>query len=259
MARESGGVRPTAFVTGAGRGIGRAIATALVRDGFDLIVADLSPDIATVAAQLAMLGGLHLPLVGDLSDLAVHAKWAHAIAAGPGRIDCLVNNAGMGAIARGDVLDLTPDNFDRIMSVNLRGTMFLTQTILKIMLAQAPGPIPRSIINITSVSASHVSPDRLDYCVSKAALAMWSKGLAVRFAKDGIGVYDVRPGIIRSDMTAKVAEKYDGLIAGGLVPAGRWGEGDDVARVVSVLASGAFGFSTGAVVEVDGGLHLGRF
>ena len=108
------------------------------------------------------------------------------------------------------------------------------------MLQQDPGPLSRSIINISSVSASHVSPDRLDYCISKAALAMWSRRLAVRFAKDGIGVFDVRPGIIRSDMTAPVTEKYDRLIADGVVPAGRWGEGDDVARVVSALASGSF-------------------
>jgi NAD(P)-dependent dehydrogenase (short-subunit alcohol dehydrogenase family) len=127
------------------------------------------------------------------------------------------------------------------------------------MLAQPPGAIPRSVINIGSVSATHVSTDRLDYCVSKAALAMWSKGLAVRFAKDGVSVFEVRPGIVRSDMTAPVTAKYDRLIAEGLVPAGRWGEGEDVAMVVASLASGAFAYATGSVIDVGGGLSISRF
>lgn len=165
----------------------------------------------------------------------------------------------MGAVLRGDVLDLTPENFDRVMGVNLRGTAFLTLAMLRLMVGRPAGPVPRAVVNISSVSATHVFPDRLDCRVSKAALALWSQGLAVRFAKDGIDVFDVRPGIIRSDMTAKVTEKYDRLIAEGLVPSGRWGEGEDVANVVAALATGSFAFATGSVIDVDGGLSIGRF
>lgn len=252
-------IRPVALVTGASRGIGLAIARRLAVDGFDLVVTGIAPDTDGVAAGLAALGAGVTYLHGDLADLATHARWLDAVRAGPGRIDCLVNNAGMGAVARGDVLDLAPENFDRVMAVNLRGTAFLTQAALKLMLAQPAGPIARSVVTITSVSATHVSPDRLDYCVSKAALAMWCKGLAVRFAADGIGVFDVRPGIIHSDMTAAVTHKYDRLIAEGLVPAGRWGEGEDVAEVVAALASGRLGFATGSVIDVGGGLQIARF
>ncbi len=251
-------IRPVAMVTGASRGIGLAVATRLARDGFDLVVTGLDLDEQGVARHLQALGVRATYLVGDVSDLATHRAWLDAAAAFAGRVDCLVNNAGMGAVVRGDVLDLTPENFDRVMAVNLRGTAFLTQGVLKLMLGQPPRPGPRCIVNITSVSATHVSADRLDYCVSKAALAMWSKGLAVRFAGEGIGVFDVRPGIIRTDMTAKVTEKYDRLIGEGLVPAGRWGGGEDVAGVVSALASGAFGFATGSVIDVGGGLSIER-
>ncbi len=251
--------RPVAMVTGASRGIGLAIATQLARDGFDLFVTGMDSDVDGIATRLAAHGARVNYLMGDISDFDTHRAWLAEVSASAGRIDCLVNNAGMGAVARGDVLELTPENFDRVMSVNLRGTMFLTQAALKVMVTQEPGPLPRCIVNITSVSATHVSLDRLDYCVSKAALAMWSKGLAVRFAGEGIGVFDVRPGIIRSDMTAQVTGKYDRLIGEGLVPAGRWGEGEDVARVVSALASGSFAFATGSIVDVGGGLSLGRF
>ncbi len=247
-----------AVVTGASRGIGLAIAHALAAGGFDLVVAALEPDAGDIAARLRAHGGAVTYLAGDIGDLGVHAAWLAAVRAGPGRVDCLVNNAGIGALSRGDPLDLRPENFDRVMDVNLRGTMFLTHALAKLMLAQAPGSGPRSVITITSVSASRVSPDRLDYCVSKAALSAWSRGLAVRLAPEGIGVFEVRPGIIRSDMTAGVADRYDRLIEGGLVPAGRWGEGTDVAKVVAALAGGAFGFATGSVIDVGGGLHIDR-
>jgi 3-oxoacyl-[acyl-carrier protein] reductase len=251
--------RPVALVTGSRRGIGLAIARKLATDGFDLFITGMDPDGAEeTLADLQQHGGNAFYLSGDISDLQVHDRWINQIQRDTGRIDCLVNNAGMGAVVRGDFLELLPDNFDRVISVNLRGTMFLTQAVLKVMLQQPRDGRPKSIINVTSVSASHASPDRLDYCVSKAGLAMWSQGLALRLAGEGIGVFDVRPGIIRTDMTAGVTEKYDQLIANGLVPAGRWGEGDDVANVVTSLASGAFAFATGSVIDVDGGLSIGR-
>lgn len=250
--------RPVALVTGADRGIGLAIATRLAQDGFDLFVASLTADAEHAVEGLRALGAGVCHLVGDIGDLSRHRAWIDRVRAEAGRLHCLVNNAGMGAVMRGDVLDLRPQHFDRVMAVNLRGTVFLTQAALPLMLDTPSAPVERCIVNITSVSATHASVDRLDYCMSKAALAMWSQGLAARFAKEGVGVFDVRPGIVRSDMTAQVTEKYDRLIAEGLVPAGRWGEGDDVANVVSALASGTFAFSTGSVIDVGGGLSLGR-
>jgi NAD(P)-dependent dehydrogenase (short-subunit alcohol dehydrogenase family) len=175
-----------------------------------------------------------------------------------GRIDCLVNNAGIASVVRGDFLDLDPANFDTIVATNLRGTIFFTQTVAKAMLAAGGEANPRSIVNITSVSSSLSSPERLDYCVTKAGLSAFSQGLALRLAETGIGVFEVRPGIIRSDMTAAVSGKYDALIEGGLVPMKRWGEPADIGAIVSALASGKFGFATGSVIDADGGLSIGR-
>jgi NAD(P)-dependent dehydrogenase (short-subunit alcohol dehydrogenase family) len=174
-----------------------------------------------------------------------------------GRIDCLVNNAGIGAPVRDDVLDVAPENFDRVLSVNLRGTIFLTQAVARWILANTASG-PRSIITVTSVSAALASTERLDYCVSKAGLAMFVQGLALRLAPEGVGVFDVRPGIIRTEMTAGVASRYDRLIEDGLVPARRWGEAEDVAGVVASLASGAFFYATGGIIEVGGGLGIPR-
>ena len=251
--------RPVALVTGSSRGIGLAIARKLAMDGFDLIITGTAADEPDhTLGDLRQYGGKASYLSGDISDLRVHDRWTDWIRDNTGRIDCLVNNAGIGAVVRGDFLDLLPENFDRVIGVNLRGTVFLTQAVLKVMLGQSRGDGPRSIINVTSVSASHASPERLDYCISKAGLAMWGQGLALRLAADGIGVFDVRPGIIRTDMTAGVTGKYDRLIADGLVPARRWGEGEDVANVVASLASGTFAFATGSVIDVDGGLSIAR-
>lgn len=250
--------RPVALVTGAARGIGRAIALALAEAGYDIAVADRAEaDPAGTLAAVEAAGARGYFAGFDLADLAAHQAALAAIAGALGPIDLLVNNAGMGAVVRGDLLDLEPANFDRIMDVNLRGTLFLTQRVVAAMLAE-PSTHRRAVVTVTSISASHASPERTDYCISKAALSMFVQSLALRLAPDGIGVYEIRPGIIRSDMTALVAEKYDRRIADGLVPAGRWGEGSDVADAVVALASGAFAFSTGAVIGVDGGLGLAR-
>jgi NAD(P)-dependent dehydrogenase (short-subunit alcohol dehydrogenase family) len=254
--------RPVAIVTGARRGIGLAIAEALAARGFDLCIVDLSP-LAEAEQQLChelarAQGGRVLYAAADISDLAAHGPLVERTAAELGRIDCLVNNAGMGSVVRGDVLDLAPGNLDRVLSVNLRGTIFLTQAVARWMLAHPAVDRPRSIVHVTSVSAELASPERLDYCVSKAGLAMWSKGLALRLAPEGIAVFDVRPGIIRTDMTAGVAAAYEERIKGGLVPARRWGEGRDVAGVVAALASGDFAFATGSVIDVGGGLGIPR-
>ena len=164
----------------------------------------------------------------------------------------------MGSVERGDFLGLKPENFDAIMSVNLRGTVFFTQAVAKTMLAVNDVRFPRSIVTIRSVSSVMSSPERLDYCISKAGLTAFVQGLALRLAEARIGVFEVRPGIIRTDMTAKVSERYDALIEGGLVPMKLWGEVGDVGAIVAGLAGGNFIFATGSVINADGGLSIAK-
>ncbi|WP_085025750.1 3-ketoacyl-ACP reductase [Ensifer aridi] len=251
--------RPVAIVTGGRRGIGLGIARALAAGGFDIAITGIgdADGVAPVIAELAGFGARAIFVRADLADLSGHQTTVDAVVAAFGRIDCLVNNAGIASVVRGDFLDLKPENFDTIVGVNLRGTVFFTQAVLKVMLA-APAISPRSIINITSVSAAMTSTERLDYCMSKAGLAAFSQGLALRLAETGIAVFEVRPGIIRSDMTAAVTGKYDALIAGGLVPMRRWGEPEDIGNIVAGLAGGKFGFATGSVIQADGGLSISR-
>lgn len=250
--------RPVALVTGGARGIGLACAEALADAGLDIFVADLADNPhAALEANLTARGAAFAYGRCDIADLNGHDASVEACIAQLGGIDCLINNAGVGAVVRGDMLSVEPANFDRAMNVNLRGTVFLTNAVARAML-QTNSPHPRSVVTITSVSAEMVSPERADYCVSKAALSMWMKNLAVRLAPENIGVFEVRPGIIRTDMTAGVADKYDKLIGGGLVPANRWGEAGDVAAAVASLASGKFGFATGSIINVDGALSVPR-
>jgi NAD(P)-dependent dehydrogenase (short-subunit alcohol dehydrogenase family) len=253
--------RPVAIVTGGRRGIGLGIAKALAADGFDIAVTGIGDGDAATDAMLsdfASAGARAVYLKADLADLAGHAATVTAIEDQLGAIACLVNNAGIASVVRGDFLDLAPDNFDTIVSTNLRGTVFFTQAVLKAMLHSKRAAGPRSVINITSVSASLASPERLDYCMTKAGLAAFSQGLALRLADTGISVFEIRPGIIRSDMTAGVSVKYDALIEGGLVPMKRWGEPDDIGTAAAALATGKFGFATGSVINLDGGLSIGR-
>ena len=253
--------RPVAVITGGRRGIGLGIASALAKAGYDAAITGIdSPEIAEAAlADLRSYGGDAIYLEADVADVAGHDRTVRAILERFGRIDCLVNNAGMGAVARGDFLGLTPENFDTVMATNLRGTVFFTQAVMKAMLASEDAPHPRSIINITSVSAAATSPERLDYCISKAGLAAFSQGLALRLAAFGIAVFEVRPGIIRTEMTAGVASKYHAAIAGGLVPMQRWGEPSDIGTICASLASGSFTFATGSVIDAGGGLSIARF
>jgi 3-oxoacyl-[acyl-carrier protein] reductase len=248
--------RPVALVTGAARGIGHAVAHALAAAGYDLAITDVE-DPSEAVYSLQSLGVRAHGETFDLADLSCHAPALARIEATVGPVDLLVNNAGRGSVLRGDLLDLSPENFDTVLSVNLRGTVFLTQAVVKRMLA-APSPYPRAIITITSVSAEAASPERTDYCVSKAGLSMAVKALALRLASTGIGVYEIRPGIIATDMTAGVRDKYDRLIEAGLVPQARWGYPDDIARAIVALAGGAFAFSQGQIIDIDGGLSLPR-
>lgn len=253
-------LRPVAIVTGGRRGIGLGIATALATAGFDIALTglgDMEPA-DPVLDGLSALGAAAIYLKADLSDLSGHGATVAAIMARFGRIDCLVNNAGMASVVRGDFLDLSPENYDTIMATNLRGTIFFTQAVVRAMLTAVNRDAARSVITVSSVSATMSSPERLDYCVSKSGLAAFSQGLALRLADLGIGVFEVRPGIIRTEMTAGVSGKYDALIDGGLVPMKRWGEAADIGAIVSALASGSFAFATGSVIAADGALSIAR-
>ncbi|MBZ9706460.1 3-ketoacyl-ACP reductase [Mesorhizobium sp. B3-2-1] len=250
--------RPAAIVTGGARGIGLACAEALADAGFDILVADLADSpVKGLTENIIERGAAFAYHPCDIADLSAHTTLVDATLRAFGRIDCLVNNAGVGAAERGDLLDLKPDNFDRALGINLRGTVFLSQAIARAMLRQ-PGDHARSIITITSVSAEMASPERSEYCISKAGLSMWVKNLALRLAPEDIGVFELRPGIIRTEMTAGVSAKYDALIDSGLVPAKRWGEASDIGAMVAALAAGRLGFATGSIINVDGALSVPR-
>ncbi len=250
--------RPAAIVTGGARGIGLACAEALADAGFDILAADLAGQAPEGLAKNITARGAKFAYVRcDIADLASHATLVGTAMQAFGRIDCLINNAGVGAVVRSDLLEMKPENFDRTLGINLRGTVFLSQAVARAMLT-APGADSRSIITITSVSADMASPERSEYCISKAGLSMWVKNLALRLAPENIGVFEVRPGIIRTDMTAGVTAKYDALIDNGLVPARRWGEASDIGAVVATLAAGKLGFSTGSIINVDGALSVPR-
>jgi 3-oxoacyl-[acyl-carrier protein] reductase len=259
--------RRVALITGAGRGIGRGIALALAREGFDLAGCDIvfEPDngaagLFEVRDAVRALGGEFLPLRADVSDLDGHPALLAAVLDRFGRLDCLVNNAGVGPQVRADILEETPESYDRVQGINLRGPFFLTQraaSILAARAAQDPEARP-CIIFITSMSAVVSSVARPGYCISKAGLSMAATLFADRLAGSGVGVYEIRPGIIHTEMTAPVRAKYDRLIADGLVPQGRWGEPEDIGRAVAALAGGAFGYATGLAVEVSGGMNIRR-
>ncbi len=247
-----------ALITGGQRGIGLGIAKALAEAGFQLALASEKPEEdPEVVDALEQLGSSAAYFQHDLAHNVPAAELFDAIERSLGPVTSLVSNAGIPAPVRGEMLDLTPENFDRVMSVNLRGGFFLAQEAAKRML-EVPGEVYRSIVFVTSVSAELVSVERAEYCVSKAAASMMSRLYAARLAADGIGVFEVRPGIIETDMTAAVHDRYDALINDGLVPARRWGQPADIGDVVQSLASGQMAYATGSVIPVDGGLSIQR-
>jgi NAD(P)-dependent dehydrogenase (short-subunit alcohol dehydrogenase family) len=260
-------ISPVAVVTGAVRGIGKAIAVELSRHGYDIAGIDiswendsegaLSQDLAT---EVGANGARLVPLRGDIADLDGHSELIDSVLGMTGRIDLLVNNAGVAPPERRDILELTPRSYDRVLGINLRGTFFFTQRVAQQTLAvRAVDPDRRlAIIFITSISSAVSSTNRAEYCISKSGLSMAARLYADRLAAGRIGVFEIRPGIISTAMTAPVREKYDRLITEGLVPQGRWGRPEDVARAVAAIAGGAFEYSTGALIEVSGGMNILR-
>jgi len=254
--------RTLAIVTGGTRGIGLGIARALARDGWDLALCGLrSPEAVHDAIEDLESAGaavLYQPL--DVSRTADHTRFLAAVGERSPTIDALVNNAGRAPRVRADLLDATEDSFDELLRTNLRGPYFLTQQVARRLVEQRSRGRDRaqSIVFVTSVSAALASTNRGEYCVSKAGLAMAAQLFALRLAEHQIPVYEVRPGIVATDMTAPVKDAYDRRIADGLVPDRRWGSPDDVGRVVAALLRGDLPYATGSVINVDGGLSIPR-
>jgi NAD(P)-dependent dehydrogenase (short-subunit alcohol dehydrogenase family) len=255
----SSGSKGNALVTGAGRGIGRAIAVALARGGFNVVVNDLpeSQELDETVAEIVRAGGKAVAVRANIGDVAGLETLAASAWDAFGGLDCLVNNAGISVAKRGDMLETTPESFDRLIAINLRGPFFLTQAVARRMIA-APTSRFRSVVTISSINVEFVSTDRAEYCISKTGLAMMTQLYAVRLAEAGINVYEVRPGVIRTQMTAVARERYDRLFGEGLTPIARWGVPEDIGAAVSGLASGTFPYSTGEVIRVDGGLAIRR-
>ena len=254
--------RPVAIVTGASRGIGREIALELARRGHAVVVnyANSAAAADEVVAAIVGAGGYAIAVKANVGDTAERTSLVQQTLEHFGRIDVLVNNAGITSPGRADILAATEENWDTVLGTNLKGPFFLTQAVANEMLRlRAAGTIEcGTIVNISSLSAYAVSTNRGDYCVSKAAIEMLTKLFAARLAEDGIAVFEIRPGIIATDMTSAVQDKYDRLIAEGLLPIKRWGTPADVAAAVAALVCGAFPYSTGDVFNVDGGFHLRR-
>ena len=245
------------MVTGSARGIGAAIAAQLAGEGLDLALLDVL-DCAATAKAVKQAGRDALAVKADVTSPADRAEVLAAVEARFGRLDVLVNNAGVAPGERADILEATEDSYDRVMSINLKGPYFLTQAAANWMIRQRQDRPDdwMCIVNISSMSAYTASPSRGEYCISKAGVSMATKLWAARLAEHRIGVYEIRPGIIATDMTAAVKGKYDQLIGDGLTPIRRWGEPGDVAAAVAACARGDLRFSTGEVINVDGGFHL---
>jgi NAD(P)-dependent dehydrogenase (short-subunit alcohol dehydrogenase family) len=251
---------PVALVTGGSRGIGRGICLELARRGYAVAVNYAGNEEAARETQrLIGTAADSMTARADVGVAAERERLVDAVLARWGRLDVLVNNAGITSVGRRDLLEATEESWDRVLAVNLKGPFFLSQRVARAMVRLLPELESPAIVNISSLSSYAVSADRGDYCVSKAGLSMLTALFAVRLAEHGIRVYEVRPGIVETDMTAGGREKYTPLIAGGLTPIRRWGTPEDVGRAVAALVTGAIPFSTGDVVNVDGGFHLRRF
>lgn len=251
-----------ALVTGGTRGIGLGIARELAANGFNVAVNGRrdAGDVARVIDELESSGIQAIYVQGDVAELSDHARILEQVRQRFGRLDALVNNAGVAPSVRADLLDASVESYDRLMSINLRGPYFLTQASARWMVEQrkADAAFRGCIVNVSSVSATVVSTNRGDYCISKAGIAMATQLWAARLSEFGIEVFEVRPGVIATDMTSGVKEKYDALIEGGLTVEKRWGTPADVGKAVAVLARGDLPYATGQVLSIDGGMTLQR-
>ena len=259
---ENTTMRPIALITGAGRGIGLGIAQCLAKDGVDIVVCDVHEDsvVAEALNALRKLGATVLYCRADVTDPAARARMLDQIRAKFGRLNVLVNNAGVAPKVRADILEATEESFERLIKINLQGPYFLTQAVANWLVAQkkADPSFQGCIVNISSVSATVASPSRGEYCISKAGVSMATKLWAARLGEFDIPVYEIRPGIIKTDMTAVVTAKYDKLIAEGLLLQSRWGYPEDIGRAVAMMARGDIAYSTGQVILVDGGQTVQR-
>ncbi len=259
--------KKTAIITGAGQGIGRGIVLELAKNNFNIVGVDIifqhenkGKGLFEVKERLIELGAEFLPVQGDISSLQAHEKIIQQTLDQFGRIDVLVNNAGVAPKQRLDMLETSPESYDRVMTINARGPFFLTQKVARQMIQQHKDDpsIPHYIIFISSISAYYSSPSRAEYCLSKAAISQAARIYADRLTEFGINVFELRPGIIMTDMTAAVKEKYDRKIAEGLIPQKRWGYPEDVGKAVVGLVNGYFDYSTGLVAEISGGMNICR-
>ena len=251
----------TALVTGGSRGIGFAIVRELCRCGYSAAVMATRPEACypESARILREDGASWTWHAGDVASAEDRRRVVREVLEAHGRIDVLVNNPGVAPKERRDLLEMTEESFDYVVGTNTKGCLFMSQEVARRMLEQPCADGLRGIIvNVSSCSAEVSSVNRGEYCISKAGISMATKLFADRLAQDGIAVYEVRPGVIRTDMTAKVQEKYDRLIREGLFPIARWGTPEDVARAVRAFCSGDFAYTTGSYIDVDGGFHIRR-
>ena len=253
--------KPVAVITGASRGIGRSVAIALASEGFDIAAIARSVDsegMEILKPEVEKAGAQFFPVGFDISCTDCQKEVVATILGRYGRIDILVNNAGVAPLQRDDILEMSEESYDRVMNINLKGPVFFAQKIAKemIWLKQQISDYKPVMIFITSVSAELSSTNRTEYCISKAGLSMASTVFADRLSHEDILVFEVRPGVIQTDMTARIKDKYDKLINEGLVPQKRWGLPGDIGKAVASLARGDWNFSTGMVFEISGGLNI---
>jgi NAD(P)-dependent dehydrogenase (short-subunit alcohol dehydrogenase family) len=259
-------MNPVALITGASRGIGRGIALELAQVGCDLIINFASNETAarqTAADSIALARAKGPKIRAEIfrADIAKRRDRQSLIQFAKsefGRLDLLVNNAGISPASRVDILEASEESFDRIINVNLKGAYFLTQLAARLMIKQKQARLTPKIITISSISSYTASTNRGDYCLAKAGLSMLTSLYAARLAEHGIQVFEIRPGVIATDMTRPVKEKYDRLIAEGLTPIRRWGTPADVGKAVAAIAQDLLPYSTGEIINVDGGFHLRR-
>jgi NAD(P)-dependent dehydrogenase (short-subunit alcohol dehydrogenase family) len=255
--------KPVAVITGASRGIGRSVAIALAAEGYDIAAIARSVDsegMGNLCIEVEKTGAQFFPIGLDISCTSCQVEVVSNILERYGRVDVLVNNAGVAPLQRNDILEMTEESYNRVMNINLKGPVFFAQKIARemIWLRKQVADYRPIIVFMTSVSAVRSSTNRTEYCISKAGLSMASTVFADRLSAEGILVFEVRPGIIETDMTTKIKDKYDKLINEGLVPQKRWGVPDDIGKAVASISRGDWNFSTGMVFEISGGLNISK-